>query len=156
MHTHTGGNQCVYAHTYKRQSMCICTHTQAAIKDAGIKAQDIDLVIVATSSPDDMFGDAPSVASGVCLSVLHGYVGVGYSGLFCRYVGLFCGMYRALWRIYRALVQMYRALLRIYRSGFVVQRYIEAVWSSKDVFGDTPSVASGVCVGYIGLFCRYA
>ena len=36
---------------------------QAAIKDAGIKAEDIDLVIVATSSPDDMFGDAPSVAS---------------------------------------------------------------------------------------------
>lgn len=38
---------------------------QAAIADAGIKAEDIDLVIVATSSPDDMFGDAPSVASGV-------------------------------------------------------------------------------------------
>lgn len=38
---------------------------KAAIADAGIKAEDIDLVIVATSSPDDMFGDAPSVASGV-------------------------------------------------------------------------------------------
>lgn len=38
---------------------------KAAIQDAGIKAEDIDLVIVATSSPDDMFGDAPSVASGV-------------------------------------------------------------------------------------------
>jgi len=38
---------------------------KAAIKDAGINAEDIDLVIVATSSPDDMFGDAPSVATGV-------------------------------------------------------------------------------------------
>jgi len=38
---------------------------KAAIADAGIKAEDIDLVIVATSSPDDMFGDAPSVASGI-------------------------------------------------------------------------------------------
>jgi 3-oxoacyl-[acyl-carrier-protein] synthase-3 len=41
---------------------------KAAIKDAGIKAEDIDLVIVATSSPDDMFGDAPSVATGCGVS----------------------------------------------------------------------------------------
>jgi 3-oxoacyl-[acyl-carrier-protein] synthase III len=40
---------------------------QAAIADAGIKAENIDLVIVATSSPDDMFGDAPSVAAGLCV-----------------------------------------------------------------------------------------
>ena len=33
------------------------TEWQAAIADAGIKAEDIDLVIVATSSPDDMFGE---------------------------------------------------------------------------------------------------
>ncbi|CAB9510423.1 3-oxoacyl-[acyl-carrier-protein] synthase 3 [Seminavis robusta] len=33
-----------------------------AIDMAGIKVEDIDLVIVATSSADDMFGDAPSIA----------------------------------------------------------------------------------------------
>jgi 3-oxoacyl-[acyl-carrier-protein] synthase-3 len=30
---------------------------------AGINVEDIDIVICATSSPDDMFGDAPSVAA---------------------------------------------------------------------------------------------
>lgn len=36
---------------------------QNALDMAGVKASDIDLVICATSSPEDMFGDAPSVAS---------------------------------------------------------------------------------------------
>lgn len=34
-----------------------------AIEMAGIAVEDIDLVICATSSPDDMFGDAPTVAA---------------------------------------------------------------------------------------------
>lgn len=34
-----------------------------ALENANIPASDIDLVICATSSPDDMFGDAPSIAS---------------------------------------------------------------------------------------------
>jgi len=34
-----------------------------ALEMAGVEAKDIDVVICATSSPDDMFGDAPSVAS---------------------------------------------------------------------------------------------
>ena len=33
-----------------------------ALKTSGTDPKDIDLVIVATSSPDDLFGDAPSVA----------------------------------------------------------------------------------------------
>jgi len=37
----------------------------AALENAGVKAIDIDLVIVATSSPDDLFGDAASIASAV-------------------------------------------------------------------------------------------
>lgn len=37
----------------------------SALADAGISASDIDLVIVATSSPDDLFGDAASVASAI-------------------------------------------------------------------------------------------
>ena len=37
----------------------------AALQNAGVKAIDIDLVIVATSSPDDLFGDAASVASAI-------------------------------------------------------------------------------------------
>jgi len=36
---------------------------QRALEMAGVDAADIDVVICATSSPDDMFGDAPSVAS---------------------------------------------------------------------------------------------
>jgi 3-oxoacyl-[acyl-carrier-protein] synthase-3 len=36
-----------------------------ALADAGVDGGDIDLVIVATSSPDDMFGDAASVAKAV-------------------------------------------------------------------------------------------
>ena len=36
-----------------------------AIADSGVNAIDIDLVIVATSSPDDLFGDAASVASAI-------------------------------------------------------------------------------------------
>jgi len=36
-----------------------------AIEMAGIDPTDIDLVIVATSSPDDMFGDATSIANAV-------------------------------------------------------------------------------------------
>ena len=36
-----------------------------ALANAGVKAIDIDLVIVATSSPDDLFGDAASVASAI-------------------------------------------------------------------------------------------
>jgi 3-oxoacyl-[acyl-carrier-protein] synthase-3 len=34
-----------------------------ALKNAGVKAEDIDLVICATSSPDDMFGDATAIAA---------------------------------------------------------------------------------------------
>lgn len=36
-----------------------------ALKHAGVQAQDIDLLIVATSSPDDLFGDAASVAHAI-------------------------------------------------------------------------------------------
>ncbi len=36
-----------------------------AIADAGLTAEDIDLVILATSTPDDLFGDAASVATAV-------------------------------------------------------------------------------------------
>lgn len=38
---------------------------RAALADSGSSASDIDLVIVATSSPDDLFGDAASVASAI-------------------------------------------------------------------------------------------
>jgi 3-oxoacyl-[acyl-carrier-protein] synthase-3 len=38
---------------------------KAALANSGLKAADIDLVIVATSSPDDLFGDAASVASAI-------------------------------------------------------------------------------------------
>ena len=37
----------------------------AALADSGVNGADIDLVIVATSSPDDLFGDAASVASAI-------------------------------------------------------------------------------------------
>ena len=37
----------------------------AALENAGVDPKEIDLVIVATSSPDDLFGDAASVASAV-------------------------------------------------------------------------------------------
>lgn len=36
-----------------------------ALLNSGVNALDIDLVIVATSSPDDLFGDAASVAAGI-------------------------------------------------------------------------------------------
>ncbi len=36
-----------------------------AIADAGIKAEDIDIVILASSTPDDLFGDAASIAKAV-------------------------------------------------------------------------------------------
>ena len=36
-----------------------------AIEMSGISPQDIHLVICATSSPDDLFGDAPSIAQAV-------------------------------------------------------------------------------------------
>lgn len=36
-----------------------------ALENSGVSASDIDLVIVATSSPDDLFGDAASVASAI-------------------------------------------------------------------------------------------
>jgi hypothetical protein len=32
-----------------------------AVKSSGLNGEDIGIVIVATSSPEDMFGDAPSV-----------------------------------------------------------------------------------------------
>mmetsp|Transcript_4567 Transcript_4567/g.8328 ORF Transcript_4567/g.8328 Transcript_4567/m.8328 type:complete len:458 (-) Transcript_4567:704-2077(-) len=35
---------------------------KSALENAGVSGEDIDLVIVATSSPDDLFGDATSVA----------------------------------------------------------------------------------------------
>jgi len=38
---------------------------QKALATTGVKASEIDLVIVATSSPDDLFGDAASVASAI-------------------------------------------------------------------------------------------
>jgi len=56
----------------------------------------------------------------------------GCTGLFGGYTGLLC------------------------RCTGLFCGYIEATWSSNDVFGDTPSVASGVCVRYTGLFCGYA
>ncbi len=36
-----------------------------ALQSAGVAAADIDLVIVATSSPDDLFGDAAAVAASI-------------------------------------------------------------------------------------------
>lgn len=36
-----------------------------ALASSGVNAMDIDLVIVATSSPDDLFGDAASIASAI-------------------------------------------------------------------------------------------
>jgi 3-oxoacyl-[acyl-carrier-protein] synthase-3 len=36
-----------------------------ALSNSQVSALDIDLVIVATSSPDDLFGDAPSVATAI-------------------------------------------------------------------------------------------
>lgn len=36
-----------------------------AIEMSGVSPEDIHLVICATSSPDDLFGDAPSIASAV-------------------------------------------------------------------------------------------
>lgn len=36
-----------------------------ALRNAGVAAKDIDLVIVATSSPDDLFGDAAAVARSI-------------------------------------------------------------------------------------------
>lgn len=41
------------------------TSALEALKNSNIDAKDIDLVIVATSSPDDLFGDAASVASAI-------------------------------------------------------------------------------------------
>lgn len=41
------------------------TSALEALKNSKVDAKDIDLVIVATSSPDDLFGDAASVASAV-------------------------------------------------------------------------------------------
>lgn len=38
---------------------------QTALQNSAVDAKDIDLVIVATSSPDDLFGDAASVASAI-------------------------------------------------------------------------------------------
>ena len=38
---------------------------QQALDDAGVAGEDVDLVIVATSSPDDLFGDATSVAHAI-------------------------------------------------------------------------------------------
>lgn len=38
------------------------TSATEALKNANVNGEDIDLVIVATSSPDDLFGDAASVA----------------------------------------------------------------------------------------------
>ena len=37
----------------------------AALANSKVNAADLDLVIVATSSPDDLFGDAASVASAI-------------------------------------------------------------------------------------------
>lgn len=47
------------------ESMCDLSATAAtkALEMAGIRAEDLDLVIYATSSPDDLFGDAPFVAT---------------------------------------------------------------------------------------------
>jgi len=38
---------------------------EGALAQSGLKGEDIDMVIVATSSPEDMFGDAPSVAAAI-------------------------------------------------------------------------------------------
>jgi 3-oxoacyl-[acyl-carrier-protein] synthase-3 len=39
------------------------TAAKEALKMANVDAKDIDLVLVATSSPEDLFGDAPSIAA---------------------------------------------------------------------------------------------
>ena len=36
-----------------------------ALSSAGVKAEEIDLVIVATSTPDDLFGDAGAIANSI-------------------------------------------------------------------------------------------
>jgi len=41
------------------------TAAARALESAGLEGKDIDLVILATSSPDDLFGDATSVAAAV-------------------------------------------------------------------------------------------
>jgi len=38
---------------------------QGALESSGLSGEDIDMVIVASSSPEDMFGDAPAVAAAV-------------------------------------------------------------------------------------------
>jgi len=38
------------------------TAMERALEQAGVAAEDVELVIMATSSPDDLFGDAPAVA----------------------------------------------------------------------------------------------
>lgn len=47
------------------ESMCDISAVAAekALEMAGVKAEEIDLVIYATSSPDDLFGDAPYLAN---------------------------------------------------------------------------------------------
>lgn len=53
------------------QQLCLTHHqllltaAKKAIEMSGISPSDIHLVICATSSPDDLFGDAPSIASAV-------------------------------------------------------------------------------------------
>uniref|UniRef100_A0A7S3C556 beta-ketoacyl-[acyl-carrier-protein] synthase III n=1 Tax=Haptolina ericina TaxID=156174 RepID=A0A7S3C556_9EUKA len=49
------------------ENLCDLSATAArrALESAGIAAEDVDLVIVATSSPDDLFGDGPYVASAI-------------------------------------------------------------------------------------------
>merc|ERR1719356_2447431 len=41
------------------------TAAQRALDKAGVSAADVDLVILATSTPDDLFGSATAVAAGV-------------------------------------------------------------------------------------------
>ena len=51
---------------------CITDHAVAsaklALEMAGVSGQDVDMVLLATSSPDDVFGSATQVRTQLCLA----------------------------------------------------------------------------------------
>ena len=65
-----------------------------ALEMSGIDAGDIDLVVCATSSPDDLFGDAPSIGAFVSPSRLSSYVCLVCLRVPCLYFLLFPGTFR--------------------------------------------------------------
>lgn len=55
--------------------------SQQALDMAGIAAEDIDLIILATSSPDDLFGSACRVGQASCCLVVPSVVSLCYNGI---------------------------------------------------------------------------